>query len=213
MTTVVAFVSQKGGVGKSSLSRALAREAAASGLSVKVADLDADQGTIVDWQRARVQRGIEPKIAVELFYTVADALKEAKRYDLYVVDSAGRATAATLEVARKVHLLVQPTGGSLDDLAPAVRVFHALVKSGISSSKLVFALNRIASDNEADASRAYLTDAGYEVLPGFVPERRGYRLAQNEGRALTETRFAGLREQADAMISALTDKVVSIHGK
>ncbi|HAK9808823.1 TPA: AAA family ATPase [Escherichia coli] len=40
MAAIVAFVSQKGGVGKSTLARALAREAAAGGLRVKVADLD-----------------------------------------------------------------------------------------------------------------------------------------------------------------------------
>ena len=49
MVAVIAFVSQKGGVGKSTLARALAREAAASGLKVKVADLDPEQATIVDW--------------------------------------------------------------------------------------------------------------------------------------------------------------------
>lgn len=43
MASVVAFVSQKGGVGKSTLARALAREAAAGGLRVKVADLDTQQ--------------------------------------------------------------------------------------------------------------------------------------------------------------------------
>lgn len=37
MTTIIAFVSQKGGVGKSTLSRGLAREAARNGLSVKIA--------------------------------------------------------------------------------------------------------------------------------------------------------------------------------
>ena len=41
---VVAFVSQKGGVGKSTLSRGLAREAAKNGLRVKIADLDIQQG-------------------------------------------------------------------------------------------------------------------------------------------------------------------------
>jgi chromosome partitioning protein len=51
MGVVVAFVSQKGGVGKSTLARALAREAAFGGLSVKVADLDMQQGTLVNWQR------------------------------------------------------------------------------------------------------------------------------------------------------------------
>ena len=45
---MVAFISQKGGVGKSTLARALAREAAAGGLGVKIADLDTQQGTSVD---------------------------------------------------------------------------------------------------------------------------------------------------------------------
>ncbi|WP_310707558.1 nucleotide-binding protein, partial [Burkholderia multivorans] len=53
MAAIVAFVSQKGGVGKSTLARALAREAAAGGLRVKVADLDTQQGTAVDWHRLR----------------------------------------------------------------------------------------------------------------------------------------------------------------
>ena len=54
MTTIVAFVSQKGGVGKSTLARALAREAAMSGLKTKIADLDTQQGTSVDWHRTRL---------------------------------------------------------------------------------------------------------------------------------------------------------------
>ena len=43
---VVAFIDQKGDVGKSTLTRVLAREAASSGLEVKVGDLDTDQATI-----------------------------------------------------------------------------------------------------------------------------------------------------------------------
>ncbi len=51
MTMIIAFVSQKGGVGKSTLARAVAREAAYGGLKVKIADLDTQQGTSVDWHR------------------------------------------------------------------------------------------------------------------------------------------------------------------
>src|SRR5271168_765125 len=59
MTTIIAFVSQKGGVGKSTLSRALAREAAHSGLKTKIADLDTQQGTSIDWNRTRLNAGIQ----------------------------------------------------------------------------------------------------------------------------------------------------------
>ena len=40
MTICISFISQKGGVGKSTLARALAREANNQELTVKVADLD-----------------------------------------------------------------------------------------------------------------------------------------------------------------------------
>ena len=63
MATIIAFVSQKGGVGKSTLSRALAREAANSALKTKIADLDTQQGTSIDWHRIRLNAGIKPAVA------------------------------------------------------------------------------------------------------------------------------------------------------
>ena len=78
MAAIVAFVSQKGGVGKSTLARALAREAAAGGLRVKIADLDTQQGTSVDWHRLRLSQGIEPVVSAEAFATAAQALEAAQ---------------------------------------------------------------------------------------------------------------------------------------
>ena len=207
MTTVIAFVSQKGGVGKSTLARALAREAATSGLRVKVADLDPDQATIVDWHKLRTQRAIEPLLSVELFRTAAQALSSAMGYDLLVIDGPAKASGGTTEIAKRADLIVQPTGAARDDLNPAVRVFHGLIKVGVPLDRLVFALNHIGTEAEAEAARAYVTEAGYATLPGYLPERPAYRLAQNEGLAITETRFHGLKERADALIQALIDKV------
>jgi len=209
MTTVIAFLSQKGGVGKSTLARALGREAAAGGLSVKIADLDPDQGTIIDWHRTRTARGLDPVVPVELFRTAAQALAGAERYDLFIIDGPAKASASTLEIARRANLIVQPTGASADDLRPAIRVFHGLVKEQIPKSSLTFALNRIATESEATAARAYVEDAGYTALPGYLPERAAYRQAQSEGFSVTETRYHGLKERADALIQCLIDKVTS----
>lgn len=207
MATVIAFVSQKGGVGKSTLARALAREGVKSGLAVKLADLDTQQGTSVDWHRARLAAGVAPAISAEAFATAAQALAVADRYDLLVIDGPARTSAGTLAIARASSLVVQPTGASADDLRPAVREFHALSKAAIAPHQLVFALNRIATEAEAADARAYIEDAGYAVLPGYLPERAGYRLAQNGGYAVTETRFGVLNERADALLQALIDRV------
>jgi chromosome partitioning protein len=213
MATVIAFVSQKGGVGKSTLARALAREAAVSGLKVKIADLDPDQATIVDWHKVRTQRAIEPALSVELFRTVAQALAAADGHDLLVIDGPAKASGGTTEIALRADLIVQPTGPARDDLTPAVRVFHGLIKQGTLPDRLVFALNHIGTESEADAARTYIEEAGYKALPGYLPERPAYRLAQNEGQAITETRFQALKERADALIQSLIDKVAGDGGE
>ena len=56
---VIAFASQKGGVGKSTLCRALAVEAIRAGLKTIVSDLDAAQGTVHEWAKDRAKLGLE----------------------------------------------------------------------------------------------------------------------------------------------------------
>ena len=53
MPIKIAIASQKGGVGKSSCARLVAREFAQAGWSVKIADLDIQQGTSFQWYRRR----------------------------------------------------------------------------------------------------------------------------------------------------------------
>jgi cellulose biosynthesis protein BcsQ len=107
MTTIIAFVSQKGGVGKSTLARGLAREAAHNRLKVKIADLDTQQGTCVDWHLTRLNAGVQPDVAAEAFATAKQALKIADQYDLLIIDGPARFSAGTLEIAHVAHLLVQ----------------------------------------------------------------------------------------------------------
>ena len=207
MTIIIALVSQKGGVGKSTLARALAREAAFSGLKVKLGDLDTQQGTSTNWHRRRLDAALEPTFSVEAFKTAGQALKMADGVDCLVLDGPARASSATLEVARQASLVIQPTGASADDLHPAVLVFHELVREKIPKSRLVFALCRIGTDAEEAEARAYLTQAGFDILPGFIPERPAYRQAQNLGLTITETRFAQLNGRADELLQSVVDRI------
>ena len=206
---VVAFVSQKGGVGKSTLSRGLAREAAKSGLRVKIADLDIQQGTSGAWQRRRLAAGIEPRISVESYATAKQALEEAARFDLLIIDAPARASDGTKQIARAASLVIQPTDPCLDDLEPAVKVFHELVKDGISKQKLAFAINKILTPSEEAAARSYLTEAGYEVLAGYLPVKTSYRDAHDHGRSITETRYDALNSRADSLIQSIIDRIPS----
>lgn len=208
MTLKIGLISQKGGVGKSTLSRLVAREYAAAGWSVKIADLDVSQGTSFNWHTRRLQAGIEPVVAVERFGTVQQALKIASHYDLLVLDGAPHSTSGTLLIAEASDLLILPTGLALDDLEPSVLLAHELVKKGIPKSKLIFALCRVGvNDTEIDEARGYISQAGYAVLPGSMPEKLAFRRASDEGKALSETRFASLKAKADTVVQGIIDLV------
>ena len=207
MTQIVGFISQKGGVGKSMLARGLSREAAANGLQVKLADLDIQQGTSVNWYRRRLDNGAAPIFSVESFKTASQALRLAAQYDLLLLDGPARASEATLEIAKAASLVVQPSGASIDDLRPAVLVFHELVKRGIPKQRLRFALCRIGTDAEEAESRSYIEEAGYQVLDGSLPERPSYRHASNAGFSVTETRYPQLNQRADKLIQSMVDQL------
>ena len=203
----IAFISQKGGVGKSTLSRALAREIAANGLTVKIADLDSQQTTTADWHRLRMSQGISPSVAVQAYSTAAEALRESTNFDYFIVDAPARASKGTLELAKRADLVVQPTGASLDDLRPAVRVFHELSKAGIPVERLAFALSRIGTAAEEQDARSYLAASGYSVLSGALMEKPSYRAAQNQGKAITETKYPSLNALADKMIADIAARL------
>ncbi len=206
MPVVVAFVSQKGGVGKSTLARALATVTAHAGVAVMLSDLDPQQSTLMHWGRARGSDAT-PTLRVEAFASVDNALEAGEESELVILDMPGRADATTLAAATHAHLVVQPTGPSLDDLRPAVLLFHELATAGIPRSRLIFALCRTLTKSEETDARAYLEESGFAVLPGSIPERAAYRQAQNRGLSLTEADDTELSRRADALIASLMDKV------
>lgn len=211
MGQVLSFVSQKGGVGKSTLARLVAREYAASGWNVKIADLDPGQGTAFKWHNRRMQAGHEPDIAVERYRTVEKALPFAEHYDLFVIDGPAHSNVGTLAIARAADLIVLPTCLSVDDMEPAVLLAHELVGQGVARDRLVFAFCRVGeSETELAESRSYVTEAGYEALPAALPERTAYRRAADEGKALTECSFPSLKRKADEVAQTIIDRLAAV---
>jgi len=207
MGAVVALVSQKGGVGKSALARTLARDAAAAGLVVKLADLDVQQGTCLDWSRDRNAAGVEPSVSVESFRSAAAALATRDKVDLLILDGPARTSQATLEIARVADVVVQPSGPSADDLRPVVRTWRELVTAGIATKRLAVALNCVGSDAEEADARAFLERAEIEPLKQALPERVAFRQALNSGRAMTETRYPALNSMASSLVQDIISKV------
>ena len=208
MPIIIGVVSQKGGVGKSSVSRMIAREFAHIGWDVKIADMDFQQGTSFHWARSRNDHKIDPEIRVEAFTNVAKALRDASSFDLYVFDGAPAASASTREIAVAADVVLLPTGLATDDLRPQVLLAHELTKAGVESAKMAFILWKVG-DSQAEISdaRQYIEKAGFRVLRGEVPERTGYRRASDSGRAVTETRHPELNRRADLVVQSIADTI------
>lgn len=207
-TLVICVVAQKGGVGKSFLSRLIAREFAAASWLTKIADLDISQGTSTNWKRRREQNQFVPEVAVEPFRTIEQALRVADAYNLLVVDTPPYSTQATLDIARHSNFSFIPTGLSLDDLEPSVLLAHEMSENAISSKKIAFVLSRVGdSENEILEARNYIQRAGYKVLDGELPEKTSYRRAIDMGKAPTEVSHPSIKKRAEKVAQSVIDFV------
>lgn len=208
MTIFIGVISQKGGVGKSTISRLLAYEYAIAGWDVKIADMDISQGTSQDWKQRREMNEFIPYIAVESFRTITQALKHAEVHDLVIFDGAPHSTRASLEIAQKSDLVILPTGLALDDLKPGVLLAHELVEAKIPEERIVFALCRVGDRaNEIEEARSYIEKAGYVVLAGSLPEKTAYRRVSDQGKAISEVSYLSLRKRADEMVQDVVDRI------
>ncbi|MGH7486979.1 MAG: ParA family protein, partial [bacterium] len=199
-----------GGVGKSTLARAVATVAAAGGVNVLLADLDPQQATVLRWEKTRSEQILAtPLPAVKGFTTAAQALAAGTGYELLVIDGPARASRGTLEIAEHAHLVVVPCGASVDDLHPTVLLLHEFLQQGIEKGRVVVALSRISGESEEARARAYIKKAGYEVIPGCIHEKTGYRDALDRGLALNEAPHRALKKEADALVESLLNRVMT----
>jgi len=141
MPLIIACLSQKGGVGKSTIARLIARTYAAAGWQVKICDFNTRQLTSVDWVGSRMSAGIEPAIAAEPYNTVKSFKRETA--DLLVADGKPDSDQSSLDIAKVADFIVLPTGLALDDLKPQVLFANELVSKGVPRSKILLVLNKI----------------------------------------------------------------------
>lgn len=204
---IIALISQKGGVGKSTLARLLAVEATKKKIKTLLADCDHQQKTSFEWTQWRKENKITPAIASQVFNQVKDIWSYTKQYQLIIIDAPARTSQGTLEIAKKADLLVQPVGASRDDLLPALREFNALKAQGIKKDKLLFVLNHLSTPAEVSATQEYLTESGYPFASFYLSEKASYRQAQSEGKSISEVNYNSLRKQAQKLVSFILKRI------
>ena len=215
MAIKVAIVSQKGGVGKSSIARLVGREFANNGWLVSIADMDVQQATSYHWFKRRAANQVMPEIHTETFTGVSIALTAAEKFDMFIFDGSPHASRATRDMARVSDFVILPTGLAVDDLHPQVALAHELThQHGVDPKRLAFVLWRVGnSKTEIQHAREYIDAAGYQTIEGEVPERIAYRRASDAGRAATETNYQTLNRRADTTAQSIIDAITKIASK
>jgi chromosome partitioning protein len=211
MAFIIGLVSQKGGVGKSTLARLIAREAATGELTVKIADLDTQQQTCTRWAARRIEQGIIPEIEVQPVGNVARVIRdETPRYDLYIFDGAPQASKQTLEVARHCDLVIIPASESLEDREPAVVLANDLYSKNIPAERIAFALCLVGSSaKQIQEAKRYFAKTPYMLLDGTIPAKDSFKRVLAQGRAPTETPYKHLSGQADRLAQSIIDAIAT----
>ncbi|MGA0565562.1 division plane positioning ATPase MipZ [Ancylobacter sp. VNQ12] len=217
MPYIIGVVSQKGGVGKSTVCRLVASEFArmdGGTWDVKIADLDVSQATSFHWMQRRHRHGVTPEIRVEGYQRLEKAIEDAGDFHVMVLDGAPHATSQTLKIGLAADVVVIPTGTALDDLEPAVALARELAAHQVETARIVFVLSRTGdSDAEVAEARGYLAKTGFRVAEGCLPERTAYRRASDLGQAASETAYPSLNGRAKAVFESIVATLTNANTK
>ena len=179
----IAFLSQKGGSGKTTLALHIAVAAQRAGESVVLIDTD-PQSSALAWAQARKEE--HPAVQKSNASGLAKLLEKARSEDrtLAVIDTPPHATPGVDLIAQAADFLVIPCRPSVLDLAAITSSVHLARASG---KPAIFVLN--ACDPRApeiDQSKSLLARHGFPVAPVDVGHRRAFSRALSTGSAVTE---------------------------
>lgn len=199
MSYVVAFVSTKGGSGKSRLAQAFAVEAARDKVNVVIGDMDRGVHSATLWNEIRLQKGWKPSLVVKEIDRLSSTAIAG--FDLTVFDTAGFGDKLTRELAEHASLVVVPMGADITgDVIPAHLLLSELFEAGVDKAKLAPVICKALSPALVYSAREYLDKGGYPALKHETYLLPSYVHAFNVGKAMTETDHDGPRDAAKLQI-------------
>ena len=180
---VIAIVSQKGGVGKSTLAVHLAAEASTQGRRVLLLDLD-PQGSAMEWASRRGDR--PPDVSGANPASIGKEIDKARSedYDLVLVDTAPHADHAALQAARSADLVAIPCRPSTFDIA-AISATLDLCKLANKQALVILNAAPIRSRVTAEAEEA-IAEKGGKVSPIIIRQRVAFQHCMIDGRTAAE---------------------------
>ncbi len=188
----IAFLSQKGGSGKTTLAVHTSVSAQEGGERVVLIDTDPQKSATV-WGEAR--QADTPVIVTVSAGELAKVLKAGieDRMSLAIVDTAPHTAPDAARIAELVDLVVIPCRPAAFDLA-AVSNAIQIVRAAKKKAVLVLSACPFRSPEIAE-TRTVLSEYGLPVCPFDITDRRAFARAVATGRAVTEFEAEGKASQ------------------
>jgi chromosome partitioning protein len=185
---MIAFMSQKGGSGKTTLAVHTAVAAHEAGARVVVIDTDPQQSATV-WSDARqADAPLVATVAASELRRVMDAAR-SDGMTLAIVDTAPHAAPDAARIAQDADLIVIPIRPTAFDLAAAQSISAIVKASGTRAAFILSACPFRAP--EIIETRGLLASYHLPVAPVEITDRRAFARAVASGRAVTEFESAG----------------------
>jgi chromosome partitioning protein len=189
----IAFVTQKGGAGKSTLASGVAVAARAAGERVFIIDLDPLQ-TLVTWSRARKDSDLGVEYVPPAKLPKAIAALEEKGVTLVVVDAPGQGGEAAAAAVRAADLCIIPARPNAFDLWASEKTRAQVKEAGCDYA---FLLNQCPPAQQS--ARVELGVKALEAIGGLltplVSARVDYQEAARLGLSATEYNPDGVAAQ------------------
>ena len=202
----IAVVSEKGGVGKTTLALDLAVTATKEGHSVAVLDVD-QQATASKWTDRRTEERpwVVPTHAARIAASIDQA--QAQGVDFIVIDTPPHSSTEAAEAARQADVVIVPVEPHMFALETLGKLADLIRIAGDTPYFVVVNKAPVQGGDGASAI-AYIREQGIPVAPGVIHLRAAHRHAGNAGKAACEYERQGKAAEETLHLYTYTLKLI-----